>query len=136
MSYIVYRESLPKRWTHRLAAGLLLAASGGIGPAGGGEADVLDAEITRAADGRYTVSVTVRHADEGWDHYADRWELLDGEGNLLAVRELAHPHENEQPFTRSLTGVRLPEGLAEVTIRARDSRHGYGGETLSLPVPQ
>jgi hypothetical protein len=41
--------------------------------------------------------VTVRHADEGWEHYADCWEVLTLDGEVLATRELAHPHDNEQP---------------------------------------
>jgi hypothetical protein len=48
--------------------------------------------------GVYRFSVTVRHADEGWDHYADRWEVLTSDGTLLATRTLYHPHVNEQPF--------------------------------------
>ena len=55
-----------------------------------------------------TFSVTLEHADEGWSHYADQWEVLSLDGNLLGKRVLHHPHENEQPFTRSLSGVAIP----------------------------
>jgi len=55
---------------------------------------------------------------------------------VLGVRELAHPHVNEQPFTRSLGGVEIPDGVQEVTIRARDSVHGYGGAELSVELPR
>jgi len=100
-----------------------------------GEADVVDVEVTKQGEGRFGFDVTVRHADEGWDHYADRWEVLGPEGAALGVRELAHPHVNEQPFTRSLSGVEIPADVAEVSVRARDSVHGYGGAEMTVAVP-
>ena len=99
-----------------------------------GEADVTDVEANCDAESGCDFHVTVRHADEGWEHYADRWEVLTLDGEVLGTRELAHPHDNEQPFTRSLRGVRVPEGVDEVILRARDSRHGYGGETMSVSL--
>ena len=42
-----------------------------------GEADVLKARATRDTDGTWRFDVTIRHADSGWDHYADRYEILD-----------------------------------------------------------
>jgi hypothetical protein len=82
----------------------------------------------------YRVSATVQHADTGWDHYANRWDVLDPEGNVIGVRELAHPHENEQPFTRSLT-LDIPAGTQFITLRANDSVHGLGGLTFKLDLP-
>ncbi|WP_244423258.1 hypothetical protein [Nitratireductor aquibiodomus] len=67
--------------------------------------------------------------------YADQWDVLDDAGNVLGSRKLLHPHVNEQPFTRSLSGVSLPDGLTHVTIRARDSVHGFGGREVTLPIP-
>jgi hypothetical protein len=93
-----------------------------------GEADVVDAKVTLTGPGVYRFEATVRHADSGWTHYADRWEVLAPDGTVLASRELLHPHDDEQPFTRSLSGVRIPPGTATVTIRAHDSAHGYGGK--------
>lgn len=104
-------------------------------PAHSDEADVLSAKLTQTAPGVYQVSVEVAHADTGWDHYADGWQVFDGEGNLLATRELAHPHVNEQPFVRSLSGVRIPAGVKQVIIRARDSVHGLGGKEVTVLVP-
>jgi len=46
-----------------------------------------------------------------------------------------HPHENEQPFTRSLSGVVIPEGITEVTLRAKDSVHEYGGLEMQAILP-
>ena len=99
-----------------------------------GEADVVGGTITALGDGRFQIQATVKHADTGWDHYADRWDVLAPDGTVLGVRELAHPHENEQPFTRSLT-LEIPAGIASVTLQAHDSVHGLGGETFQLAVP-
>ena len=80
------------------------------------------------------MAVTIRHADEGWDHYADRWIVL-GEGDVvLGERVLAHPHVDEQPFTRSLT-VELPTDTKRVRVRPRDSVHGEGAASEWVAVP-
>ena len=68
--------------------------------------------------------VTLRHADEGWSHYANGWEVLTPAGELLGHRVLAHPHVNEQPFTRSLRNIAIPPSVNRVVIRAYDSKHG------------
>lgn len=83
----------------------------------------------------YRVSVTVKHADEGWDHYADKWDVLDEAGNILGTRVLMHPHVDEQPFTRSLT-LSIPMNVKNVTIRAHDKVHGYGGSEFTVKVEQ
>jgi hypothetical protein len=100
-----------------------------------GEADVLGVELTATSPGTFRFEVTVRHADEGWDHYADAFEVVAPDGRVLATRVLLHPHVDEQPFTRSLTGLEIPDGVAEVTVRAHDSVHGYGGKELTVTVP-
>lgn len=97
-----------------------------------GEADVTAVSVR--AGSTYSFSVTVRHADEGWDHYADRWEVLSLDGKVLATRVLAHPHVDEQPFTRSLSGVKLPAGTKEVRLRANDKVHGTGGAELIVDL--
>ena len=104
--------------------------------AGAGEADVLDATATPTGDGTWRFDVTVRHTDTGWDHYADAWEVLGPDGAVLGTRTLLHPHTDEQPFARALTGVVIPDGISEVTLRARDSVHGYGGKALMVALPK
>jgi len=99
-----------------------------------GEADVANIEITSTGLGQYVIHVTVKHNDTGWDHYANAWEVLDEEGNVIAERILHHPHIDEQPFTRSLR-VALPEKRKRITLRAKDSVHGDGGKTMTVDVP-
>ena len=105
-------------------------------PGFSGEADVVRVKVQSGEDGTWFFSVTVRHDDEGWEHYADRWEVVGPEGKILGTRVLAHPHVGEQPFTRSLSGVEIPEGVVEVLIRARDSVHGYGGKEVLVQLPE
>ncbi|MEN8262554.1 MAG: hypothetical protein ABFR82_03755 [Nitrospirota bacterium] len=62
--------------------------------------------------------------------------MLDPEGNVLGTRTLYHPHVNEQPFTRSLSGVKIPADVTTVTIRAHDSIHKYEGKTKSVDLPK
>jgi len=100
-----------------------------------GEADVVDVEIIALGDNQYRINTTVLHADAGWDHYADRWDVVAPDGTVLGSRVLAHPHDNEQPFTRSLT-LMIPAGIASVTIQANDSVHELGGKTMTVDVPR
>jgi hypothetical protein len=98
-----------------------------------GEADVVGVEVSRSGGG-YRFDVTVHHADAGWDHYADRWEVLAPDGAVLGTRVLAHPHVKEQPFTRSAT-VTIPAGIERVVVRAHDKVHGYGGAEMTVDLP-
>lgn len=69
-------------------------------------------------------NVTLSHADEGWTHFANGWEILSPTGELLGRRALAHPHVNEQPFTRTIRNISIPESIDTVSIKAHDSVHG------------
>ncbi len=100
-----------------------------------GEADVVAVTVKKASGGVYDFDVTVSHDDEGWSHYADKWEVLGTDGTLYGTRTLLHPHVGEQPFTRSLSGVVIPKGISEVTIRAHDSVHKFGGRSVTKPLP-
>lgn len=111
---------------------LVLAAAGA---AVAGPADVETVQVTAQTDGTYRFQVTVRHADEGWDHYADRWEVLAPDGTLLGARTLYHPHVDEQPFTRELAGVPVPANVDTVIVRARDNAHGFSGAAQTVPLP-
>jgi hypothetical protein len=114
-----------------VAAALLCA-----GAAWAGEADVVGAKVSRASDGSYNFDVTVKSSDRGWDYYADAFEVLAPDGAILGRRELLHPHETEQPFTRELYGVKIPRGVDRVVIRARHKPKGYDGKTLVVELPK
>ncbi|MEJ6403757.1 hypothetical protein [Yoonia sp. 2307UL14-13] len=82
------------------------------------------------------VSVTISHPDTGWDDYADGWEVLDADGNRLGYRELFHPHVEEQPFTRSLSGVTIPDGVTSVFIRARTNVDGWSDDLYEVKLTE
>ena len=106
----------------------------GAVPAVAGSADVVAVRVTSTGPELYRFDVTVRHADTGWEHYADRWEVVAPDGRVLGTRTLLHPHVEEQPFTRSLGGVRIPGDVTDVLIRARDNVDGYGQMTMNVRI--
>ncbi|MHA1546059.1 MAG: hypothetical protein ACTSUY_06505, partial [Alphaproteobacteria bacterium] len=79
---------------------------------------------------------TLRHADAGWDHYANKWDVRTIDGTVLGTRALAHPHVNEQPFTRSLGGVKIPKNLRQIVVRAQDSVHGLSPQKFLVDLPE
>lgn len=111
---------------NRLALFLTLLAT----PAFAGPPVVVDAKASRSG-GSWSVNVTISHGDTGWDHYADGWSVLAPDGTVLGYRKLLHPHVNEQPFTRSLSGIEIPPGTPHVLILPHDSVHG-DGETYQI----
>ena len=112
-----------------LLAGTVLLA----GPALADDPVVETAAATRTGD-TWRFAVTLSHPDTGWDHYADGWEVLTPDGTRLGFRELLHPHVTEQPFTRSLGDVALPDGLDRVLIRPRCSVDGWAGASFTLLI--
>lgn len=104
-------------------------------PAFAGQTSVLDASATANADGSYSFSATLSHRDEGWSHYANKWEVVTPEGAVIGTRTLFHPHVNEQPFTRNLARVEVPIGVTEVIIRGYDNVHGAGDRTFTVKLP-
>lgn len=103
------------------------------GSAIAGEADVIAVEVSGTGPD-YRFSVTVQHADTGWDHYADAWEVVGTDGTVYGKRVLHHPHVEEQPFTRSGSAT-VPEGVTSVIVRAHDSVDGYGGAEMKVQLP-
>lgn len=103
-------------------------------PALAGEVEIVAAEAREDARG-WRFDVTLRHDDAGWDHYADAWRVLGPDGAVLGTRTLHHPHVEEQPFTRGLSGVAIPAGVSEVRIEARDTVHGWAPTTLTVALP-
>lgn len=82
----------------------------------------------------WRASVTLEHADTGWDHYADGWQVVTPDGEVLGHRKLFHPHVNEQPFTRSLSGIQIPERLNEVIVEAHDKVHGWSPDRVHIDL--
>jgi hypothetical protein len=108
---------------------------------GEGDADVLFVKAVETAAGLWTFHVTVSHADTGWEDYADGWDVvlpdrtvvLPGEESLF-TRLLLHPHVEEQPFTRSQSGIKIPRSTTTVFVRAHDRRDGFGGKQVRVEL--
>ena len=100
-------------------------------------AHVIDATVDPTGEGVYRVAATVESQETGLDKYADRWEVRGpATGEVLGERVLAHPHVEEQPFTRSLSGVEIPADVTTVEIAAHDSVLGFCGDVFIADVPR
>jgi hypothetical protein len=126
-----------------LAATLLLSAAGC-----GGSSRSTDSSST-VAEQRFpdVIAAVVTETDTGWDfdvtvsspydtpeRYADAWRVVAPDGTVLGVRELAHDHAGEQPFTRSLRGVEIPADVDAVVVEGRDLANGWGGRTVEVAL--
>ena len=120
-----------------LRAALLAAllATAFHGDAAADKAIVVKATASQGGGGTYSFSATVAHADSGWQHYANKFEILSPDGQVLGTRVLYHPHVNEQPFTRGLGSVRIPPGITSVIVRAWDNVHKAGVKTFTVKLP-
>lgn len=90
--------------------------------------------ITRVAkvghsgqENAYTFEVTIESPDTGCDQYADWWEVIDLDGNLIYRRILAHSHVTEQPFTRTGGTVEISKD-DEVYVRMHMNNSGYASQ--------
>ncbi len=99
-----------------------------------GAVRIVDVKVQCSVDCRF--SVTLEHADTGWEHYANQWDVLTLDDKLLGSRVLHHPHVDEQPFTRSLSGVSIPADIKQVKVRASDLKHGYSSREYRVDLPR
>ena len=86
-------------------------------------AEVTDVSATGEAN-NYTFAVTIASPDTGCDRYADWWEIITPEGELLYRRVLLHSHVDEQPFTRT-GGTVAVNSQQDIIIRVHMSDLGY-----------
>ncbi len=86
-------------------------------------------------EGNYTFSVTIASTDTGCDQYADWWEVISPGGELIFRRVLGHSHVDEQPFTRSGSGISITE-TQQVFIRAHMNPSGYGVQSFEGSVSE
>lgn len=110
-------------------------------PKGEANADVRFVEARQDADGSWTFSVTVAHPDQGWEDYADGWDVVLPNGTVVKpdaespfTRMLLHPHVTEQPFTRRQRGIIISDGVSTVTVRAHDLVDGFGGAEVTVDL--
>ena len=97
--------------------------------------EVVAIDASQDADGTWTFRVTLSSPYDTPERYADAWRVVDPDGNELGIRVLTHDHANEQPFTRSQTGIAIPADVTEVTVQGRDQANGWGGGELTITLP-
>ncbi len=95
---------------------------------GNTEASVTEVTVS-GSDGSYSFAVTISSPDTGCEQYADWWEVVSEEGELLHRRILAHSHVNEQPFTRSGSALDIAENQL-VVIRMHMNNTGYSSQGM------
>ncbi|MCD6423893.1 MAG: hypothetical protein J7L35_00160 [Anaerolineales bacterium] len=88
-------------------------------------ANIISVDVTGSPN-QYQFNVAISSPDTGCEQYADWWEVLDENGNLIYRRILLHSHVNDQPFTRSGGPVDVDPDTV-VIIRAHMNQAGYGG---------
>ena len=145
-----------RRCVHRLVAAVMapvvttgLAACGGAGdeaaqtpppPSAGAAASPSDGasypdvvDVTVRSDGTgYTFDATISSPYDSPERYADAFRVRTPDGTVLGVRELTHPHQDEQPFTRSLSDVEVPDDVDRLIVEGRDLVNGWGGATVAI----
>ena len=92
-------------------------------------------EVPSGEPGGYTFAVTVESPDTGCEQYANWWEVITPEGNLIYRRILAHSHVDEQPFERSGGPVEVQPDQT-VIVRAHMEPSGYGSQALQGSVEE
>lgn len=97
--------------------------------------DVISATVQARDADIFDFDVTVSSPYDTPQRYADAFRVTGRDGVVYGERRLLHDHATEQPFTRDLYGVRVPRGVRNVVVHARDQKFGYGGRTVELMLP-
>lgn len=116
--------------TYNLFAVVVLLLWGSTSQAG--EVQIIDVRAHQSKDEVWHFTVTLKHADTGWDHYANEWQVIAPDNKILATRTLYHPHVNEQPFARSISGVSVPASMTSVRVIAKDTVHGLAKAAIRV----
>jgi len=95
-------------------------------------ARVLSVDIS-GEENAYRFNVEIESPDLGCDQYADWWEVITEEGELVHRRILGHSHVNEQPFKRSGSPIKITAEQV-VFIRAHMNNTGYGKDIVKGSV--
>ncbi|MDH3293484.1 MAG: hypothetical protein OER95_04080 [Acidimicrobiia bacterium] len=96
--------------------------------------DVVGVEASQDGDGSWTFNVTLSSPYDSPQRYADAWRVMGPDGTVYGERILTHDHANEQPFTRSQSGIEIPDDIVEVTVQGRDQVSGWGGRTMTVTL--
>ncbi len=96
--------------------------------------DVVGVEAVHDGDGSWTFDVTLSSPYDSPERYADAWRVVGPDGTVFGERILLHDHAAEQPFTRSQSGIEIPDEVTTVTVEGRDQVSGWGGATMDVTL--
>ena len=74
----------------------------------------------------YQVTVTISSPDTSCEQYADWWEVLTPDGQLIFRQTFDGPHLDKQPFAATAQAVPIESNVAYI-YRVHVFPHGYGG---------
>ncbi len=94
--------------------------------------DVVAAAAMETAPGTWRFDVTISSPYDSADRYADGFRVVGRDGTVYGTKELLHDHATEQPFTRSLEGVEIPDGVDSVVVEGHDLVNGWGGASVGV----
>ncbi|GAA4278722.1 hypothetical protein GCM10022259_34470 [Aquimarina mytili] len=89
--------------------------------------------VATGEENKYTFSVGVQSPDTGCNQYANWWEVISEEGDLIYRRILAHSHVDEQPFVRSGGPVAITKDQ-KVFVRVHMNTTGYSDNIFAGSV--
>lgn len=81
--------------------------------------EIVKAEAIVQPNQLFDIAVTIKHPDTGWDHFANEWVVIVDDDKEVAKRTLHHPHVKEQPFTRYLRDVQIPQDTKSIKVYAK-----------------
>lgn len=112
------------------------SASQSVDSGGPNFPDVVKVKIEQTGDRVFSFDVTIASPYDTPKHYADGWRVMGADGTVYGEMTLGHDHASEQPFTRTQTGVEIPDEVTSVVIEGRDIDNGYGGATVTMDLPR
>ncbi|PKV51325.1 hypothetical protein ATE84_3400 [Aquimarina sp. MAR_2010_214] len=98
------------------------------------KAEIISVEVT-GEEGKYSFSVGIKSPDTGCNQYANWWEVISEDGELLYRRILGHSHVSEQPFVRSGGPVPIKKDQI-VYVRAHMNTSKYGNKVFKGNVSE
>jgi hypothetical protein len=133
-------DSLNRHWSFLPALSLLALVFAGSAafPVEAAEQkypDVVGVKVKARGQNIFDFDVTVSSPYDSAQRYADAFRAMGKDGEVFGERKLLHDHAGEQPFTRDLYGVMVPDDVRKVLIQAKDQKYGYGGKTIEVDLP-
>lgn len=97
-------------------------------------AQIEDVKAVQSKDKTWCFEVQIKHNDQGWNHYANGWQVYDLEGDIISGIIIGHPHDKKQPFIRRHCNIKIKPDVPKVVVKTRCNVHGFGGRAIVLDM--